>query len=164
MPGIPNPKFVIHERRQKVLMMLSQGLNETEIAKELNMDQSTISRDIKGITKESQGKLESIVVNMLPLEYEKCKTCMDKITKECWNIYQDKSGQWTSKNKIDALKLLKEISRTKLEVINLGPLYLRAEQIEQRVKDLVQEEEKPQVNYMNLRLPAIIKQSDEVLK
>jgi hypothetical protein len=35
MGGIPNNKFVIIERREKVQIMLSQGLNETEVAKQL---------------------------------------------------------------------------------------------------------------------------------
>jgi len=161
MGGIPNTRFLINERRKDVFFSLSRGLSESDIANQLKVNRSTISRDIRAIQQECQKNIESIVQKSMPLEYEKCKTSMDSITKECWTIYQDKTGQWTNKNKIDALKLIKETNRTKLEILNLGPLYLHAEQLEQKVKDLVEENESPQQNYMNLGLPAVIKQSDE---
>ena len=43
MTGKPNPRFVITERRERLLVLLSQGLNECEIALELKVGQSTIS-------------------------------------------------------------------------------------------------------------------------
>ena len=41
-------KFKIEERRRQIASLLAQSITETEIAKKLNVDQSTISRDIKG--------------------------------------------------------------------------------------------------------------------
>jgi transposase len=40
-------KFKIEVRRRKVAALLAQSMNETEIAYELKVDQSTISRSIK---------------------------------------------------------------------------------------------------------------------
>jgi Trp operon repressor len=40
-------KYEIEERRLKVATLLAQSMNETEIALELRVDQSTISRGIK---------------------------------------------------------------------------------------------------------------------
>ena len=42
-------KFKIEERRRKVATLLAQSMTETEIAHELKVDQSTISRDIKAL-------------------------------------------------------------------------------------------------------------------
>ena len=39
--------FKIEERRRKVSSLLAQSMTENEIAQELGVDQSTISRDIK---------------------------------------------------------------------------------------------------------------------
>jgi IS30 family transposase len=39
--------FKIEERRRKVASLLAQSMTESEIAKQLNVDQSTISRDVK---------------------------------------------------------------------------------------------------------------------
>jgi len=108
--------------------------------------------------------IETSIGETLPFEYEKCKRSMDQISKECWNIYHDKGGQWTSKNKVDALKLLKDLNMSKLETVQLGPLSLRAQQIEQKVKDLVEENEMPKQSYMNLKLPALKSQRDEDLR
>jgi IS30 family transposase len=41
--------FKIEERRRKVSYMLAQSMTETEIAEKLNVDQSTVSRDIKAL-------------------------------------------------------------------------------------------------------------------
>jgi Trp operon repressor len=46
--------FKIEERRRKVASLLAQSMTETEIAQELNVDQSTISRDINALKELSQ--------------------------------------------------------------------------------------------------------------
>lgn len=46
--------FKIEERRRKVASMLAQSMTETEIAQQLNVDQSTISRDVKALKEMSQ--------------------------------------------------------------------------------------------------------------
>jgi IS30 family transposase len=42
-------KFETEDRRRKVSSLLAQSMTETEIAEQLNVDQSTISRDIKAL-------------------------------------------------------------------------------------------------------------------
>jgi IS30 family transposase len=44
-----NNNFKIEERRRKVASMLAQSMTEIEIAEQLNVDQSTICRDIKAL-------------------------------------------------------------------------------------------------------------------
>ena len=46
--------FKIDERRRKVSCLLAQSMTESEIAHELEVDQSTISRDIKALKEQSQ--------------------------------------------------------------------------------------------------------------
>ena len=46
--------FKIEERRRKVASLLAQSMTETEIVQELNVDQSTISRDVKALKELSQ--------------------------------------------------------------------------------------------------------------
>ena len=45
--NIRDNKSVINERKQKLFALLTRGLKGYEIAKELNVDPATISRDIK---------------------------------------------------------------------------------------------------------------------
>lgn len=49
-----NNNFKNEERRRIVASMLAQSMTESEIAQELNVDQSTISRDIKALKELSQ--------------------------------------------------------------------------------------------------------------
>jgi IS30 family transposase len=42
-------RFKIEERRRQVASLLAQSITESEIAEKLNVDQSTISRDIKAL-------------------------------------------------------------------------------------------------------------------
>jgi IS30 family transposase len=49
-----NYHFKIEERRRRVASMLAQSMTETEIAEQLNVDQSTISRDVKALKEMSQ--------------------------------------------------------------------------------------------------------------
>ena len=44
----------IEERRRQVASLLAQSMTESEIAQELNVDQSTISRDVKALKQMSQ--------------------------------------------------------------------------------------------------------------
>jgi len=46
--------FRIEEGKRKVASLLAQSMTEEEIAYELNVDQSTISRDIKVLKQMSQ--------------------------------------------------------------------------------------------------------------
>ena len=62
-------KFKIEERRRQVASLLAQSMTESEIAQELNVDQSTISRDVKALKQMSQqfvfdlAKSELITIN-----------------------------------------------------------------------------------------------------
>jgi IS30 family transposase len=58
---------IINERRQKLWTLLTRGMKAYEIGKELNVDHSTISRDIKYLTAQSQSYLNSLAKETLPL-------------------------------------------------------------------------------------------------
>ena len=47
-------KFKVEYRRRTVASMLAQSMTESEIAEQLNVNQSTISRDIKVLKELSQ--------------------------------------------------------------------------------------------------------------
>lgn len=78
---------------------------------------------------------------------------MEEIIKKCWTIINDGTGQWTNKNKLDAMKLLKDSIGTKFEILNQGPVSLRAQQMEQKVKQLVEEDEVPRKSFFTLGPP-----------
>jgi hypothetical protein len=136
--GLPNNRFIMIERREKVSILLSQGLSETEISKNLNVNQSTVSRDIRVIKKESCEMIQSVTRNILPYEFGRCLMSTEQLIKEGWNIFNDKSEKWTNKDKINALKLVKESVRTKVEILLQGPTTLHLQQLKDKVDELNQ--------------------------
>ena len=48
-------------RRSEILKLFSKGFTQTEIAQKLKVNQSTISRDLQEIKKESRKYIENIV-------------------------------------------------------------------------------------------------------
>lgn len=160
MPGIPNNRFVILERQQKVFSMLSHGLTESEIARQLNVDQSTICRDIKRLRRNAQRSIEAIAKDIMPLELAKSIHSVNNIIKECWNIYQDNSGKWTNKDKLSAMKLVKDSERTRVEILIEGPMTLLVQQMGERLTK-IENNENVQKNYF--MLPAIEKANNDVI-
>ena len=138
--GIPNPRFLIIERREKVLIMLSKGLSEIEISNHLNVNQSTISRDVKAIKKESQKTIQIVVSDILPFEFAKSILSLNHIIKDCWIIANDNSGRWTNKDKVNAYKLIKDTERTRFEILKNGPLNLDVVHLHEQVEQLKEEQ------------------------
>jgi IS30 family transposase len=85
---LKNNVVAINERRQKLWTCLTRGMKPYEIAKELGTDHSTISRDIKYLTIQSQGYLNDLAKRTLPFMYQTSIEGIRDVLKECWNIYQ----------------------------------------------------------------------------
>jgi IS30 family transposase len=65
-------KYKIEDRRRRVASLLAQSMTETEIAKELNVNQSTISRDIKILKQLSQRFVYDLAKSDLAFYYKQC--------------------------------------------------------------------------------------------
>jgi IS30 family transposase len=65
-----NTKPVIDERRQRIWGMLVKGMKSYEIAKELKVDPSTISRDVQYLTSQSQKFLDDLAKESLPFMFK----------------------------------------------------------------------------------------------
>ncbi len=62
-------KFKIEDRRRQIASLLAQCMTETEIAKVLGMNQSTISRDISALKKLSQEFVYDLAKSDLAFSY-----------------------------------------------------------------------------------------------
>jgi DNA-binding transcriptional regulator LsrR (DeoR family) len=56
-------------RLSKVISLYSKGLNQEEIAQELHVDQSTVSRDLQYIKHEARIKIEKYLREDILFEY-----------------------------------------------------------------------------------------------
>jgi DNA-binding transcriptional regulator LsrR (DeoR family) len=102
-------------RRAKVLELMSKGeTNQSEIARILQVDRSTICRDLDYIRQQAKENIARYVDERLPEEYEKCLVGLDSILKEAWTISQTEGIKG---DKIKALVLAKECYAMKLELL-----------------------------------------------
>lgn len=159
MTGKPNPRFIIIERREKVLSLLAQGLNECEISNKLGVGQSTISRDVKALNKKSMEMIKTIEKDYYPIQFRTILDSLKQVLKKSWNIINDNTDKWTNKDKINAMKLVIEASRTKFDILLNGPVNLNVEQLRGRLEELEEQQETPK-NFM----PPLLHQNLEDLK
>ena len=72
-------KYKIEDRRRRVASLLAQSMTETEIAEELNVDQSTISRDIKVLKQLSQKFVYDLAKSDLAFYYKQCLVGIEEV-------------------------------------------------------------------------------------
>jgi predicted transcriptional regulator len=78
----------IEWRRSKVHELASQGYNQSEISRILQISQPTINRDIIYLRQQAKTNIKRYIDQRLPEEYEKCMVGLTSILKEAWNTSQ----------------------------------------------------------------------------
>jgi hypothetical protein len=124
----------ITERREDVLVLLTKGMKGYEIAKELGVDASTVSRDIQYLISQSHNYLNSLAKETLPFMYQSSIEGIRNVLKECWNIYNivgNKEITWF--HKIAALKLAKECNEALFKLTAEGPSVMYVKPLEERL-------------------------------
>jgi orotate phosphoribosyltransferase-like protein len=125
-------------RRSRVIGLHSRCLTQMEIAKELNVDQSTISKDLRYIKDEAKNKIIEFT-NNLSFEFVKCLAEIGEIKRELWKIASTEidpplnnnnvmidpniiiTTNMNNKNRIAALTQLLETIKHRMELITGGP-------------------------------------------
>jgi DNA-binding transcriptional ArsR family regulator len=136
-----NYTFKIEERRRQVASLLAQSLTETEIAEQLNVDQSTISRDVKVLKEMSQQFVFDLAKSDLAYYYKQCIDGIEEVRRKAWEILRgDKDGQQplslTPKDKLLALKLIKECDEGKFSLFKDGPSVMNVKSLEERLSKI----------------------------
>jgi hypothetical protein len=101
-------------RRTKVLELSSQGNNQSEISRILQISVATVNRDISLLRRQSKQNIRKYIDERLPEEYEKCLVGLTSILKEAWTTSQQAEDK---REKIQALSLAKECYSMKLDLL-----------------------------------------------
>ena len=101
-------------RRSKVQELASQGYNQSEISRILQISQPTINRDITYLRQQAEDNIKKYIDERLPEEYEKCLVGLNAITREAWNTANNTEDK---REKIQALSLAKECYSMKLDLL-----------------------------------------------
>ena len=126
-------KFIIEERRRLVAKLWAQAKTETEIARELHCNVSTICRDIKFLKKLSQQFVFDLAKD-LGFYYKGCIDTMDQIQQKSWNIFNNDNA--SQKDKLLALKIVKETCESKFSLIEKGPSVMALNSLQERVEKI----------------------------
>jgi IS30 family transposase len=132
--SVPHNRIQIKERRENILALLTRGLKGYEIAKELGVDASTVSRDIQYLVAQSQNYLTSLAKEALPFMYQTSIEGIRNVLKECWDIYTIESNkEITWFHKLAALKLAKECNEALFRLTAEGPSVIYVKLLEERL-------------------------------
>jgi IS30 family transposase len=81
----------IEERRKEVASLLAKSVSETQIAHQLGVDQSTVSRDVKVLKKMSQRFVYDLAKSDLAYYYKQSIDGIEEAKKESWKIFYDEA-------------------------------------------------------------------------
>lgn len=141
---IPHNQITIKERRETIMILLTKGMKCYEIAKELGVDPSTVSRDIHYLIAQSQNYLNSLAKETLPFMYQTSIEGIKNVLKECWNIYTIDSNNnvrdITWFHKLAALKLAKECNEALFKLTAEGPSVMNLKLLEERLEKIESKE------------------------
>jgi transcriptional antiterminator len=129
-----NNKFKIEERRKEVASMSAQSMTETEIAEKLNVDQSTISRDVKALKEMSQQFVFDLAKSDLSYYYKQSIDGIEEAKKEAWRIHKDNNTSF--REKLAALKLIIEGNEARFKLLSEGPSVLAMKSLEDRLNKI----------------------------
>ena len=137
--------FKIEERRRKVASLLSKSITETQIAKELGVDQSTICRDVKVLKEMSQRFVYDLVKSDLAYYYKQSINGIDEAHKEAWKIFYNDMD--SVKEKLLALKIIIQSNELRFKLLLEGPSVLAIRLLEDRLRKVeVESSNQQQIN------------------
>lgn len=106
-------------RLSAILRLHSRGLNQEQIAQELHIDQSTVSRDLRLVQQESKNHVEKYMREDILLEYLRYLVGSNEITRTLWEMVQSKDA--TRKERMNAIALLMQMYDSRLQRLTAGP-------------------------------------------
>lgn len=117
MSEVQGPEVEV--RQAKVIALHSKGLNQSEIAAKLGVDQSTVSRDLKELRKQSRKVIERRVVKNAWFEFYRWDAGLDEVMKKAWEVAEDEKT--TPRAKVKALAFLVKCYDNRLNTLVGGP-------------------------------------------
>jgi hypothetical protein len=115
--SITKEQQLMEWRRDKVIMLSSRGLTQSEIARVLHVERSLISRDITYIRQQAAEHLKTHIQHRMPEEYHRVEVSIKQVLMKAWEIVDNTTDE---RIKLQALSLIKECDANRLEMITNG--------------------------------------------
>lgn len=119
MKSVEPKADIEHQDRQvKVLTLHTKGFSQSEIAKKLNVNQSTVSRDLDEIRRKARKTLDLYMREEIPNELQIYISGLNEITKNLWEIVEDKQNpKITTRDRTYVLSLLMQCYSKRMEML-----------------------------------------------
>jgi predicted transcriptional regulator len=110
-------------RRDKVIMLSSRGLSQSEIARVLHVERSLVSKDMTYIRQQAREHLKTHIQNRMPEEYHKVEVSIKQVLMKAWEIVDNTTDE---RIRLQALSLIRECDSSRLEMITNGTVVSEA--------------------------------------
>jgi DNA-binding transcriptional regulator LsrR (DeoR family) len=94
--------------------MRAKGMSQIEIARELQVSDSSISSDLQYLREQAKGTIKEYVTEHLPEQYQVCLTALDETIKRAFDILENSHD---NREKLQAMELFKDTHLVKLELL-----------------------------------------------
>lgn len=121
---IRNAKETLQWRRSKVLELSSEGRNQSEISRILQVSVATINTDIQYLRQEAKEKIRNYIDEQLPLEYHKCLVGLDAIVCKMSDIVNNEESE--SRDVLQATSVKMQAYTMKMDLLSNATVIDRA--------------------------------------
>ena len=118
-------------RRTQVASLLSKSFSEIEIAQQLGVDQSTISRDISYLKTQSQKFIFDLAKSDLAYYFKSSINGVEEAKKESWKIFLD--NKTSTRDRLLALKIILTADEARFRLLSEDPAVLNKKSLEDRL-------------------------------
>lgn len=115
--------------------MLAQSMTESEIAEQLKVNQSTISRDTIVLKQLSERFVYDLAKSDLAFYYKQCLVGIEEVNRRSWEIFNKSTGLST-RDKLLALKLIIDCNESKFALFKEGPAIMQLKSMEERLLNI----------------------------
>ncbi len=119
--------------------MRARCMTEQEIAREVQVSQSVVSRDIKALNELSRQFIYNLAKSDLGILYKRCLDGLEEVKKECWSIVNFHQGSF--KGEVYRIAALRLIQSTEIEIFRLlaeGPSVMTVKAMEEKLSEIEQ--------------------------
>jgi predicted transcriptional regulator len=114
-----------------VLILMSKGYNQSDIAKELHTTRRTVLRDVAELNQWTKKGLYDLAKQSLSTMLYSCIIGLNEIEKEAWKIYRSNDN-----DKVYALRLLVDICKSKFTMYESGPAVMEVNKLKNELEKI----------------------------
>jgi len=131
-----NSRKAIEGRRKKIASLLAMAATEEEIAQELKVNQSTISRDIRHLKIQAREFVYDLAKSDLAYSYKLCIDGVEQVKRKAWFMFNHELR--SPKDKLLALRIIAEANESIFSLFGQGPQVLHIRSLNEKIDKIAE--------------------------